>query len=268
MFCFVGYSFSSPTENFCAVPTECLGWVYRFNLILKFISTYNPDVICLEEVDHFDQIKEKLALDGYVGDFMLRTGSQVDHGVALFYKTAKFDLVETFKNYLHEESGEVGSQGLLINLLKDKATKKQVLIGVVHLKAKRPFHKRRLAQTKSALAIFEGISTKHPNVPIIWGGDFNGEDNENFHKSILESNLSLKSSYETVLGKEPDFTTWKIRPSYEERHTIDYIWFSEGKINAQDVLQPMTDDLVPESRYPSLDHPSDHILLCSDFKYV
>ena len=268
MFCFVGYSFSSPTENFCAVPPECLGWVYRFNLILRFISTYNPDVICLEEVDHFDQIKEKLALDGYVGDFMLRTGSQVDHGVALFYKTAKFDLVETFKNYLHEESGEVGSQGLLVNLLKDKATKKQVLIGVVHLKAKRPFHKRRLAQTKSALAIFEGISTKHSNVPIIWGGDFNGEDNENFYKSILESNLSLKSSYETVLGKEPDFTTWKIRPSYEERHTIDYIWFSEGKINAQDVLQPMTDDLVPESRYPSLDHPSDHILLCSDIKYV
>lgn len=236
-------------------------------MILRYILTYDPDVICLEEVDHFDQLKEKLALNGYVGDFMLRTGSIVDHGVALFYKSSKFDRVDDFKNYLHEELGEVGSQGLLVNLLKDKTTDQQVLIGVVHLKAKRPFHERRLAQTKSALTIFEEILTKHPNVPIIWAGDFNGEDNESFYKLILESNLSLRSSYEAVLGKEPDFTTWKIRPSCEERHTIDYIWFSAGKINAQDVLLPMTDDLVPKSRYPSLDHPSDHILLCSDFKY-
>ena len=237
-------------------------------MILSYIFTYDPDVICLQEVDHFDQINKELSLKGYVGNFMLRNGTEVHHGVALFYKASKFDLVETFKNYLHEESGEVGSQGLLINLLKDKETNQQILMSVVHLKAKKNFYERRYAQTKSSLESFQSVLKKHPNVPIVWGGDFNGEDNESFYKLILDSVLGLQSSYKSVLGKEPDFTTWKIRPNYEEKHTIDYIWFSTGKIDAKDVLLPMSDDLVPESCYPSLDHPSDHILLCTDFKYL
>ena len=265
---FIGFSRSSATENFCEVPTECLPWLYRFNLILRYISLYNPDVICLQEVDHFEQIKESLSGMGYVGDFMVRISSSVQHGVALFYKTMKFDIIETFKNYLHEENGEVGSQGLLVNLLKDKKTNKEVLVGVVHLKAKRAFSERRQAQTRSALDIFKTISEKHPVVPLVWGGDFNGEDNEPFYKSIMDSLLRLRSSYKKVLGDEPVFTTWKIRPDCIEKHTIDYIWFSEEKIDAKDVLLPMSDDLVPKSCYPSLDHPSDHILLCADFNFL
>ena len=264
----IGYSYSSPTKNFCVVPPHCLDWSYRLNLILRYIVLYNPDVVCLQEVDHFTQMESKLTSAGYIGDFMLRKETQVHHGVALFFKASKFDLLDTFNEYLNEEDGNVGNQGLLVKLLKEKKSGKQVIVGNVHQKAKRPFHERRWAQTKSALKVFEKILAKYNDIPVVWAGDFNGETTEMFHKEISDSSIGFKSSYEEILGKEPEFTTWKIRPTYEERHTIDYIWYTKEKLNVSDILLPMEDADVPKTRYPSLDHPSDHIALCTDFKFL
>lgn len=263
-----GYSLSSPTENFCAVPQHCLPWSFRYIQIMKHIEQVNADVICLEEVDHFEQIEKELETKGYKGDFMVRKDSIVHHGIALFYKTSTFDIVETFKEYVGEENSVIGNQGLLIKVLSHKTTNQKLIVGVIHLKAKRQFLARRLAQTESSLEIINGVSVKYEGVPIIWAGDFNGETNEPFHKAIIDAAANLKSSYSDFLGSEPEFTTWKIRPTYEERHTIDYIWYTSNKLKVNGVLLPMEDSLVPNSRYPSPDHPSDHISVCTDFQFA
>jgi len=250
------------------VPPDCLEWNFRFGQIIKTIEQVNADVVCLQEVDHFKMLDTKLSSLGYHGDFMLRKDAVVHHGVALFYKSAKFDLVDTFKEYLHEENNQTGTQGFLVNVLREKSSNKSVAVAVVHLKAKRPFAERRYFQTKSALNVLRSVLEKHPQKPLVWAGDFNGETTEPFHKEIADSSFGFVSSYADILGKEPGFTTWKIRPSYEEKHTIDYIWFTGQNLKVENVLLPMTDEQVPEGRYPSYDHPSDHIALCTDFEFL
>ena len=67
---FSALSDSSPTENFHKVPSECLEWPYRQAGIEAQIKELNPDIICLQEVDHFgDSTAPFLKIMGYDGLF-------------------------------------------------------------------------------------------------------------------------------------------------------------------------------------------------------
>lgn len=236
------------------------------------------DIICLEEVDHFhDFFLPMLSLKGYTGEFLEKKHSPClnfqpnngPDGVCMFFKTSKFDVIENYAEYLTNEMGVVGNQGFLVKVLKHRETQQIFLVCVLHLKAKRDFHARRLAQTQSVLKILEKILQHHnEDTPIIWCGDFNGEITEDFFKEIIGSKFALQSSYKNFLSSEPEYTTWKIRPSYEEKHTIDYVFFSTDKLKVKDVLKLMSDEDVPKSRFPSLNHPSDHVCLCVDFDFI
>ncbi|XP_057312107.1 nocturnin-like [Hydractinia symbiolongicarpus] len=272
-----GLSISSVTENFCATPPQCLKWQYRKRLLLNEILSANADVVCLEEVDHFDDFfAPELKTAGYEGFFVLKRdspclrfpGNNGPDGVAIFYRRNKYVLVEQITEYLEEEDGKKGQQGFLGLVLKDINLKKFIFFVCSHLKAKKGFEPRRLAQTKSAVAIIESIQQKYENdLLLIWCGDFNGQSHEPFHNYIRTSNLQLCSAYAAALGDEPAFTTWKIRPTGEGKASIDYIWYSYNTLKVAQVLKPMEDVNVPPTRFPSLNHGSDHIALCVDFSF-
>lgn len=42
------------------VPTWCLKWNYRWPGLLAEIVHYKPDVMSLQEVDHFDELASRL----------------------------------------------------------------------------------------------------------------------------------------------------------------------------------------------------------------
>lgn len=255
-----------------------MAWPFRRALIEQQLNVLDADIICLEEVDHYkDFFHPKLTSLGYSGQFLEKLdspclkfdGNNGPDGVAMFVKTDKFDIIESYAEYLHEENGERGNQGFLLKVLVHKPSKRSFVVCVTHLKAKRDFHARRLAQTKKALEILEKqVSEKYNDLPIIWCGDFNGETSESFYKEIAQSKIGFQSSYKSFNGCEPDFTTWKIRPTYEEKRTIDYIWFTEKQLKVVDVLCLMKEDDVPQSRFPSSTHPSDHVCLCVDYDFL
>ncbi|CAD7700008.1 unnamed protein product [Ostreobium quekettii] len=66
-------------------------WTVRLSLILQEIDGHAPDVLCLQEVDHYDQLETALRSRGFMSHYAKRTGEYSD-GCATFWRTSKFDL--------------------------------------------------------------------------------------------------------------------------------------------------------------------------------
>lgn len=75
------------------VPLEYLNWEHRRRLICQELLSLSADIICLQEVDKYDDLLCFLENAGYDGAFKRRTGGNVD-GCAMFWKAKKFRLLE------------------------------------------------------------------------------------------------------------------------------------------------------------------------------
>ncbi|KAL4694058.1 hypothetical protein H8959_013323 [Pygathrix nigripes] len=91
-------------DNFVQCPVEALKWKERKCLILEEILAYQPDILCLQEVNHyFDTFQPLLSRLGYQGTFFPKPWSpclDVEHnngsdGCALFFLQNRFKLVNS-----------------------------------------------------------------------------------------------------------------------------------------------------------------------------
>ena len=74
----------------------------------------------------------------------------------------------------------------------------------------------------------------------------------------------LDSAYASSSGKEPDYTTWKVREDGEHIQTLDYIFHTQERVQVEAVLEfPSGSDIGPE-RSPNLAYASDHFSLVAD----
>ncbi|XP_020389993.2 protein angel homolog 1-like isoform X1 [Rhincodon typus] len=74
---------------------EFLKWEFRFQNILQEFETWDPDILCLQEVqeNHYhQQFRPALQLQGYECVYKRRTGIKTD-GCAVCYKRERFSLV-------------------------------------------------------------------------------------------------------------------------------------------------------------------------------
>eukprot|EP00912_Choanoflagellata_sp_UC4_P002269 UC4_evm4s1434 len=109
-------------SGFTHLPLEGLQWSNRKYRIMDEILTRNPDVVCLQEVDHFhDWFEPQLSKIGYAGVYRedpfspcLKTGSGLCDGVAVFYRRNKLDMIAL--ESLHMSSTHIRKEG------KDKGT--------------------------------------------------------------------------------------------------------------------------------------------------
>ncbi|KAL6068414.1 Nocturnin [Balamuthia mandrillaris] len=82
-------------------PAHAL-WPYRAGLLQQQLELLNPDIICLQEVDHFrDFFWPMLLRKGYDGAFLPRTGGKRD-GCATFWKKSKWQLVRKVELFLND----------------------------------------------------------------------------------------------------------------------------------------------------------------------
>lgn len=88
---------------FAYCPPHALDIDYRRQLLLKEISGYNADVVCLQEVDRkeYKRAYEPYfrLVGGYQGLFD-RKGGQVAEGVATFFRKDRFELIDNHKTAL------------------------------------------------------------------------------------------------------------------------------------------------------------------------
>ncbi|KAL5815617.1 hypothetical protein ACOSQ4_026258 [Xanthoceras sorbifolium] len=70
------------------VPSQYMKWSHRKRLISQELFGWNPDIICMQEVDRYFDLSSFMEKAGYVGSYKRRTGDNID-GCAMFWKADK-----------------------------------------------------------------------------------------------------------------------------------------------------------------------------------
>ncbi|XP_039769654.1 nocturnin isoform X2 [Ornithorhynchus anatinus] len=264
-------------DNFVQCPAEALKWEERKCLILEEILGYQPDILCLQEVDHFfDTFQPLLSRLGYRGTFFPKPWSpclDVEHnngpdGCALFFLRDRFELVESTNIRLMALTLKT-NQVAIAQTLRCQETGRLFCVAVTHLKARTGWERLRSAQGSDLLRNLCAI-TRGAEIPLIVCGDFNAEPTEEVYRHFATSSLNLNSAYKLLSSDgqtEPPYTTWKVRASGEARHTLDYIWYSQRALRVESALGLLTEEQIGPNRLPSLHYPSDHLSLVCDFGF-
>ncbi|UYV72747.1 CCRN4L [Cordylochernes scorpioides] len=205
-------------DNFIQCPKEALQWTVRRWRILEQIAAYCPDVVCLQEVDHFDCLRQDLGSVGYTGVFYPKpdspcyyvSGNNGPDGCAVFVRSQNFQVLRVTSHVLQVSGGE-SNQVAIVATIRRLSDSQEFCIVTTHLKAKMhpSFVKMRYEQGESLLQLLQN----YRSLPVIICGDFNAEPSEPVCQLMMASSLGLDSAYRFLSPRheEPEFTTWKIR---------------------------------------------------------
>jgi len=258
-------------DNFTACPAEALDWSTRRYRMLEEMSLYAPDILCLQEIDHFKFFEKALGAMGYSGVFFPKPdspcvyikGNNGPDGCALFFRKERFELLHTDTRVI--EVWKVQSNQVVVSVaLRDRRSGRELCAVTTHLKARSGalLSAIRSEQGKDLLSFIEAHSGGRP---ILLCGDFNAEPTEPVYTTLTSAGgPRLASAYAQAAGQEPEHTTWKIRASGEVRQTLDYVFLSEGRWRVDALLPPPSGERLGESRAPCLTYPSDHFSLVAD----
>jgi len=270
------------TDNFVRCDSSALEWTTRRWRILEEIIRYDPDVVCLQEVDHFKLIKKALGSIGYHGRFVQKPDSPCLYldsnngpdGCAIFYKKDKFEMISKSSRVL-KVWGVASNQVVLGLNLRHKESGKEICVATTHLKARSGalLSTLRNEQGKDILDWLETISADRP---VILSGDFNAEPSESVYSTMTSHKKSpLQSSYtirveedteEDVPEDNLEYTTWKIRETGEQKSILDYI-FHSPQLKTVFTLDMPTEEQIGEDRLPSRQFASDHLSLAADIQF-
>ncbi|XP_053487815.1 nocturnin isoform X1 [Ictalurus furcatus] len=265
-------------DGFVRCPMEALVWSERKYLILEEILTYRPDIVCLQEVDHYyDTFQPMMSSLGYQSSFCPKPcspcldvcGNNGPDGCALFFSRERFRLLHV--NHLRLSAMALKTnQVAVVATLQCQVTGRVFCVAVTHLKARSGWETFRGAQGANLLQQLKAIlsAQQDENVPLFVCGDFNAEPGEEVYRRFMNSPLGLDSAYRTLSSAEPSYTTWKIRPSGESCTTLDYVWFSRHGFSVDGVLSMPSEEQIGPDRLPSYHYPSDHLSLVCDFSFI
>ena len=285
---------SSPPEfgGFLMSPKESLDWhSFRKFRVLQEILDHEADVICLEELDHFDDfMKPALKSFGYDGIFQPKTDAptlkfgddKFSDGCAIFWKSSVLKLVDQ-QSVLYQNpdpEGDSWSQVALLARMARTSGTDSFIVSATHLKSKKG-EKNEIRRTEQLKQLMIALSSMQKGSqtggtekePVLILGDFNtdptGRDEGlTAYESVKTSSLGLKSAYATDCStggaiEEPLYTTCKVRAKGESCHTIDYIWVpsSARVLNLLEIPDYVS---LPDAKLPSFQYPSDHLAIACD----
>jgi len=274
-------SYSTPDSNFLKSPPEALKWPHRRQNLLGEILRSNADIICLEEIDHFqDFYLPELSQRGFEGVFKSKIDSPCLYvqpnngpdGCAMFYRSTKFTLVQKKELILKDPQGEDSHQVAILMKFECKSPLtptsehlQHFCVAVTHLKAKSGHQEHRLAQGKHLVSEMTNFAQ---GVPYIICGDFNAPPDEPVYQYFAShQDPTLVSAYTAGYhSKEPPFTSWKFRPSKESKYTIDYIWYTPERLAVRGVWKVPTEEDIGKTALPNFGYPSDHVAIAASFQ--
>jgi len=272
----------SKNDKFVRCNPLALEWRTRRWKILEEIIRYDPDIICLQEVDHHKLLQRALGSIKYCGRFLAKPDSPCVHldsnngpdGCAIYFKKRKFEKIRKTSRVL-KVWGARSNQVVLCMILRHRDSGAEVCVVTTHLKAKLGDIQSsfRYEQSKDILCWLEAIRGDRP---VIFSGDFNGLPSEAFYTTLTQNKTTpLVSAYnvrgdrtkEDTQGNCLEYTTWKIRETGEQKHILDYI-FHSPQLETVSTLDMPSEHQIGEARLPSLDFPSDHLSLVADIRLV
>ncbi|XP_055550964.1 nocturnin isoform X2 [Wyeomyia smithii] len=197
-------------DGFVRCPVDALTWECRRYQVIQEIVQNDPDIVCLQEVDHFKFIQKILATQNYEGVFFPKPdspclyihGNNGPDGCAVFFKKDRLELINHFTRVL-EVWRVQSNQVAIAALFRTRDTNQEICVTTTHLKARKGalLSKLRNEQGKDLLYFIDGIAQKRP---VILCGDFNAEPVEPIYSTVLNYKpLGLSSAYSDLLIEEP-----------------------------------------------------------------
>ncbi|XP_061853794.1 protein angel homolog 1 isoform X3 [Colius striatus] len=198
---------------------DILNWNYRLPNLLQEIQHWNPDVLCLQEVQenhYWEQLEPMFKEMGFACCYKRRTGTKTD-GCAVCYKHSRFQMislspVEYFRPGLDVLNRDnVGLVLLLQPLLPEGLDQKAVsplCVATTHLL----FNPRRgdikLAQMALLLAEIDKIArtTEGSYYPVILCGDLNSVPDSPLYKFICNGELSYHGMLAWKVSGQEEFS--------------------------------------------------------------
>ncbi|XP_043717795.1 uncharacterized protein LOC122665710 [Telopea speciosissima] len=180
---------SKHRDLYSKIPSYYMNWERRKRLICEELLGLRPDIICLQEVDHYHDLLGIMEKEGYDGSYKRRTGDSVD-GCAMLWKVDTFRLLE-------EESIEYKGFGLRDNVAQlsvfemCRADSRRVLVGNIHVLFNPSRGEIKLAQIHLLLSRANFLSGKWGNVPVVITGDFNSTPQSAIYKFLSSSELNI-----------------------------------------------------------------------------
>lgn len=228
-------------------------WEFRRDFLAQQLQFYEPDFIGTQEgkAHQLQYIDSTLTNCKYIG--ISRDNSETEgEFTAIFYNTKKFKLLNSTTFWL-SETPDKKSKGwdaayeriCTYGLFEYIKSKKQFYVFNTHLD-----HIGVNARTKSAELIVEKMKTINTkNLPVIFTGDFNSENNTEAYKIITAYlNDSKNISQSKPFGPTGTFNAFEFQKPVTV--LIDYIFTSKNNV---DVLKHAVLSDSKDCKYPS-DH--------------
>ncbi|XP_028802325.1 carbon catabolite repressor protein 4 homolog 6 isoform X2 [Neltuma alba] len=180
------------------IPPWMLDWQWRKRNILFELGLWSADIMCLQEVDRFDDLEEELKHHGYSGIWKMRTGNPVD-GCAIFWRTSRFNL-------RYEECIEFNKMGLRDNVAQicvleltnqdrcppsSPTSSNKVVICNIHVLYNPNRGEIKLGQVRVLLDRAKAVSKIWDDAPVVICGDFNCTPKSPLYNFISEQKLNL-----------------------------------------------------------------------------
>ncbi|KFK41825.1 hypothetical protein AALP_AA2G176400 [Arabis alpina] len=188
------------------VSPKYLEWNRRKHLICKEISRYNASILCLQEVDRFDDLDGLLKNRGFQGVHKNRTGEASD-GCSIFWKEKLFKL-------LHHQDIEFDKFGLRNNVaqlcvlemnIEDPKSKllaqsseklstspRRLVVGNIHVLFNPKRGDIKLGQVRLFLERAYKLSQEWGNIPVAIAGDLNSTPKSAIYDFIASADLDTQ----------------------------------------------------------------------------
>ncbi|XP_042040666.1 carbon catabolite repressor protein 4 homolog 5 isoform X1 [Salvia splendens] len=183
------------------VKPEYMNWEYRKKILCKEIRGYQPSILCLQEVDHFDDLNKILRKDGFRGLYKARSGDSHD-GCAIFWKSDLFTLLD-------EENIEFQRFGLRHNVAQfcvlkmnqdlhkaddtsSASTSHSIVVGNIHVLYNPNRGDIKLGQMRMFLEKAYELSQKWGCIPVVVTGDLNSLPQSALYEYVASSKLHVQ----------------------------------------------------------------------------
>jgi len=249
--CLMQWNTLSRSEFFCSnksfpfVDEKYLNWSYRKELFITIFDKIIPDIICLQEVDEYDEFKTTILSQQKYESIYYKKNDGIQ-GIAIFFNKQKFNLLtHRSVNLPKDDLGNSSNQFFVVLFLLEKVSNKTICLISTHLKAKAEFENIRLSQIKFLLNYidhnqeFLELLSKHSIAGIIFCGDLNAEPTyscinyirsfkfENNQYIIGREFKSANNFWDKDKEDYTEVTTFKIRDTVYYR-VIDYIFYTDS----------------------------------------
>ncbi|KAL5174577.1 Carbon catabolite repressor protein 4 3 [Glycine soja] len=301
-----GRNASQHSDLYVNVPSRYINWAHRKRIISDELFGWDPDIICLQEVDKYFELSDIMVKAGYAGSYKRRTGDKAD-GCAMFWKAHK---------------------------QMCKSDSRRLLVGNIHVLYNPNRGEVKLGQIRFLLSRAQYLSEKWGNTPVVLAGDFNSTPQSGIYKFLSSSEvnyfkiiishshyLSFAISFYTrhdnrivhamnirkqkelsgqkrcrpaqVLGENKQtvgpivtlygyfsisflgsnctqgFNGELLATSYHSKFlgTVDYLWYSDGIVPSRVLDTVSISDLLRTGGLPCKKVGSDHLALVSEFSF-